>query len=196
MPVQIHGKEYLTVAERVADFRTKHADWTIESDLISNDDAVIVKTSILNESGRLLASGFAEEIRGSTMINSSSALENCETSAVGRALSFLGFGGTEIASADEVANAIKQQQIEGMSLAEAKDILEEHQYPEFFFNCYQNNKPEETIEAIAELTKLETRAVKKLMQGAYEEEYKAFMREAFKAYNKQKREEAKNEDRD
>ncbi len=59
--------------------------------------------------GRTLSTGLAEEVRGSTNINKTSALENCETSAIGRALAFFGLGGTEIASADEVANAITQQ---------------------------------------------------------------------------------------
>ena len=50
-------------------------------------------------------------------INATSALENAETSAIGRRLSALGFGGTEYASADEVANAIQQQQDTGPILA-------------------------------------------------------------------------------
>ena len=68
-----------------------------------------MKASISNEQGRLLATGFAEEVRAASKINRTSALENAETSAVGRALAALGLAGTEYASADEVANAITQQ---------------------------------------------------------------------------------------
>lgn len=108
--VKIHGKEYKTVALRVAEFRAKHPDYAIATDLVeANDVLVIMKASILDNEGRLLATGYSEEVRSASKINATSALENAETSAIGRCLSALGFGGTEYASADEVANAIKQQ---------------------------------------------------------------------------------------
>jgi len=107
--VNIHGKQYKTVARRIADFREMHPNYSIASEVLSAADLVQVKATISDEAGRVLATGLAEEERGSTNINRTSALENAETSAVGRALAFLGLGGTEIASADEVANAINQQ---------------------------------------------------------------------------------------
>jgi hypothetical protein len=109
MPVPIHGKDYFTVAERVVNFREKHPDFRVESELIGNTNYVIVKSTISDENGNVISTGLAEEERGSTNINKTSAVENCETSAVGRALAFFGLAGTEIASADEVANAIQQQ---------------------------------------------------------------------------------------
>ena len=109
--VKIHGKEYKTVALRVAEFRQAHPDYTISTELVeANDVLVIMKASILDNDGRLLATGYAEEVRAASKINSTSALENAETSAIGRCLSALGFGGQEYASADEVARAIQQQQ--------------------------------------------------------------------------------------
>lgn len=108
--VKIHGKEYKTVALRVAEFRAAHPDYTISTELVeANDVLVIMKASILDNDGRLLATGYSEEVRAASKINATSALENAETSAIGRCLSALGFGGTEYASADEVASAIKQQ---------------------------------------------------------------------------------------
>jgi len=108
--VKIHGKEYKTVALRVAEFRAAHPDYTISTDLVeANDVLVIMKARILDNDGRLLATGYSEEVRAASKINATSALENAETSAIGRCLSALGFGGTEYASADEVASAIKQQ---------------------------------------------------------------------------------------
>ena len=105
--VNIHGKEYQTVAKRVADFReTYKQEFSIETDVISNADLVIIKASIKDRQGFVVATGYAEEVRGSSNINKTSALENCETSAVGRALAFFGLAGTEIASADEVNGAI------------------------------------------------------------------------------------------
>lgn len=110
MPVNIHGKEYKTVAERVAEFREALGhDFSIVTEIISAGEIVQMKAAVISEEGRVIATGFAEEVRGSTNINKTSALENCETSAVGRALAAFGYGGTEYASADEVAAAIAQQ---------------------------------------------------------------------------------------
>ena len=108
--VQIHGKTYLTVAYRINDFRGKNPLWGIQTELVTaSDDIVIMKAIVLDESDRIIGTGYAEEKRGSTQINRTSALENCETSAIGRALAACGYGGTEYASANEVENAIHQQ---------------------------------------------------------------------------------------
>ena len=108
--VPIHGKQYKTVAYRVNEFRTQYPDYTVSTELVeANDTLVVMKASISNDQGRLLATGFAEEVRAASKINRTSALENAETSAIGRALAALGLAGTEYASADEVASAIKQQ---------------------------------------------------------------------------------------
>ena len=108
--VPIHGKQYKTVAYRVNEFRAQYPEYTVSTELVeANDTLVVMKASISNEQGRLLATGFGEEIRAASKINRTSALENAETSAIGRALAALGLAGTEYASADEVANAINQQ---------------------------------------------------------------------------------------
>ena len=109
--VSIHGKEYKTVALRVNEFRDEFADaMGITTEIIeANDKIVIMKASIINPEGFVVGTGHAEEQRNSTMINKTSALENCETSAIGRALAACGFAGTEYASANEVENAIHQQ---------------------------------------------------------------------------------------
>lgn len=108
--VKIHGKEYKTVALRVNEFRSdKYANYGVETDLISNANLVVMKATIKDEKDRVVATGYAEEERDSTNINRTSALENCETSAIGRALACLGFAGTEYASANEVSEAIIQQ---------------------------------------------------------------------------------------
>lgn len=108
--VSIHGKDYKTVAYRVKEFRKEYPDFTIQTDLVeANDVLVIVKASIFNTESRLLATGYAEEVRAASKINRTSALENAETSAIGRALSALGLGGSQYASADELVNALQQQ---------------------------------------------------------------------------------------
>ncbi len=118
--VQIHGKTYHTVAGRIATFRVEHPEYTIYTTLISADDERVVMKAAIKDGDNIISTGYAEEVRGSSNINSTSALENCETSAVGRALAFFGLAGTEIASADEVANAIGQQNEKSMYLSFAR----------------------------------------------------------------------------
>lgn len=108
--VTIHGKQYQTVALRVGKFREKHPSHTLLTEIVSRDEEFVVMVAkILDESGRLIATGHSEEKRSASQINRTSALENAETSAIGRALAAFGLGGTEFATADEVANAIAQQ---------------------------------------------------------------------------------------
>ena len=117
MPVKIHNKDYFTVAERIAKFHEDNEEsgikLGIETQLITHDsEKVIMKALIMagcGDNASIIATGYAEEFRNSSKINETSALENAETSAVGRALAFFGLAGTEIASADEVAAAITQQ---------------------------------------------------------------------------------------
>ena len=108
--VNIHGKEYQTVALRVQKFREKYPEWTLETSVLERtEDVVVMKAVISDLTGRTIATGHSEEYRKATQINKTSALENAETSAIGRALAALGLGGTEFATADEVANAIVKQ---------------------------------------------------------------------------------------
>ena len=109
--VNIHGKEYQTVAYRVGKFREAHGlEFCLTTEVLHRDeDCVVMKATISNGAGHAIATGHSEEYRKSSQINKTSALENAETSAIGRALAALGLGGTEFASADEVANAIHQQ---------------------------------------------------------------------------------------
>jgi hypothetical protein len=110
MPVNIHGKEYRTVAERLELFHNQFKDVSksIITEIVSNDEnSVMMKTVITIEQD--VYTGHAVEVYNSSMINKTSALENCETSSIGRALASAGFGGSEFASADEVTNAISQQ---------------------------------------------------------------------------------------
>jgi len=133
--VEIHGKQYKTVAARIAEFRQENPDWPIQTEMVSADDhRVVMKAMIFNpgiEGDFPVSTGYAEEERGSSNINKTSALENAETSAVGRALAFLGLAGTEIASADEVVNAISQQREKQLyaqftAATEAVEINHEH----------------------------------------------------------------------
>jgi len=122
MPVNIHGKEYKTVAERLNEFYDKYSQLpdigTSINTAILKDEGNIVQVvatiEVTGETGSLVyGTGHAEEDRSKGRINDTSALENAETSAIGRALASIGLGGTEFASADELANALKQQESTG-----------------------------------------------------------------------------------
>jgi hypothetical protein len=72
----------------------------------------VIKASVLNDKGEIVATGFAQEDKSSSYINKTSYVENCETSAWGRALANLGIGiDTSIASSNEVAMAIAKDKL-------------------------------------------------------------------------------------
>ena len=108
--VDIHGKDYATVAPRVGIARQNlGAKLQIVTEVISaNSDTVVMKATGLI-SGNVVATGHAEEQRSASRINRTSAMENAETSAIGRMLAFLGMTNDNIASAEEVSAAIEQQ---------------------------------------------------------------------------------------
>ena len=111
--VNIKGKNYVEVNERLKYFRSEpqYKGYSLESDVIALENGVItIKATIKDETGRILATGLAQEKESSSFINKTSFVENCETSAWGRALGNLGIGiDTSVASADEMQNAINNQ---------------------------------------------------------------------------------------
>ena len=110
--IKIKNKDYVTVAERVRAFRELHPDWSIITDILSNENGVcIMQATVKDENDRIVATGHAYEKEGSSFINSESYIENAETSAVGRALGILGIGVTNsIAGAEELQNALANQE--------------------------------------------------------------------------------------
>jgi len=109
----IKGKQYVEVNQRVIAFRTlsEFKDYGLTTDVLHLDaESCVVQATITNADGAVVAQGMAQEDKSSSRINQTSYVENCETSAVGRALGFLGIGiETSIATADEVDMAIKKQ---------------------------------------------------------------------------------------
>ena len=111
--IQIKGKDYIEVNERIKEFHKQYENGSISTDLIEMTDRFITKTTVIPDAKNpdRKFTGIAYEKEDSTFINKTSALENCETSSVGRALGMLGIGiDTSVASYDEVANAIEQQE--------------------------------------------------------------------------------------
>lgn len=113
--VDVKGKEYVVVPQRVKAFRKLYPDGFIMTDILSHENGVVVmqaKAGYYDEEGNafVLGTGLAFEKADSSYINKTSYIENCETSAIGRALGFLGLGiDAAICSAEELINAVSNQ---------------------------------------------------------------------------------------
>lgn len=129
----IKGKEYAEVNQRVKAFRTLYPEGFITTEILCREGGLcIIKATVGHYAdgiGVILATGTAYEKEGSSQINRTSYIENCETSAVGRALGMAGFGiDTSIVSADEMNNALLQQNpntVQKPEQAAPYDILQE-----------------------------------------------------------------------
>jgi uncharacterized protein (DUF3820 family) len=108
----IKGREYAEVNQRIKAFRMVYPEGTIITELLSNENGVcIFRAVVSNDEGKVIGTGTAYEKEDSSYINKTSYIENCETSAVGRALGMCGFGiDVSVASAEEVQNAIQNQE--------------------------------------------------------------------------------------
>lgn len=168
----ISGKSYVMVKDRVAAFRELFPEWSIINEIISDDGVtVVMRTTIQNEEGRTIATAHAQERYNATKINRTSALENCETSAAGRALGFLGIGVDDsFASANEVENAQAQQNageawplpsdtITGADVAKLRAILGDDQRVESVLKFYH-------LESLAAMTYQQFRDCMKRAGGA------------------------------
>ena len=110
----IRGKNYVEVNERIKFFRQEeqYKNWGILTEFpVLDSEQCLCLCTITTPDGQIVAQGHAHEEKSSSNINKTSYVENCETSAVGRALAMLGIGiDTSIASANEVEEAIAKQQ--------------------------------------------------------------------------------------
>ena len=107
----IKGKEYAEVNQRIKAFRMCYPEGFIRTQLLSVEDGVCIMRAEVGDGENILGTGTAYEKETSSYINKTSYIENCETSAVGRALGMAGFGiDTSVASYEEVSNAIAQQE--------------------------------------------------------------------------------------
>lgn len=115
----IRGKQYVEVNERIKFFRQEeeYKNWTISTEFtVMDSDQCVCRAIIADQTQRIISSGHAHETQGSSNINKTSYVENCETSAIGRALAMMGIGiDTSIASANEVNEAIAKQEDASLS---------------------------------------------------------------------------------
>ena len=162
---EVTAKEYAEVNQRVKSYRMVYPSGRILTEMVSNADGVcIFRATIYDEGDRVLSTGTAFERQDASQINQTSYIENCETSAVGRALGLAGFGiDTSIASYEEVKNAQGQQ-----------DAKEEAKKEE---SKAKPKKAEKTTEVKA--TEAQVALLKELLSGNYPKDLCDWLSETF-----------------
>lgn len=104
--------DYAEVAERLPLFWKDCPRGRIITEIIVDDGTrIVMKAELYADIGDTVptTTGFAEEIRGSSMVNKTSAMENTETSAIGRALANYQFQGSKKrASLEEMVKVYRQ----------------------------------------------------------------------------------------
>lgn len=158
----IKGRSYAEVPQRVQAFRKLYPEGFIRSEIVSlADEVVVIKAEVgykdIDGAERVIGTGFAYEKEGSTFINKTSYIENCETSAVGRALGMLGIGSeSSIRSAEEELNASLQQEAQSTITAVMLKAVRE--------SIKNNDLKEEKIVEFFKLKKLEDMNVLQMRQ--------------------------------
>jgi hypothetical protein len=158
------GKLYTQVVHRMEAFRRIHGtDFGLDTEILVNDGKrVVVKAIITDKDNRKVGAGMAEEIRGQGMVNTTSALENAETSAIGRALASLGLAGGEYASANEL-DAVERK-TQAMKEEPSKNVSPDEKAPQPLTKEDVKNLPPNNLKP-RELTDEERRGIheKKLL---------------------------------
>jgi len=125
--INIKGKKYVLVSDRVIYFNENYINGSITSELISmpESDQVIIKATVYPDVGQpqRYFTGYSQAVKGDGMVNKTAALENAETSAIGRALAMMGIGVLDsIASADELNKAQSSTRTQTYKLATPNQI--------------------------------------------------------------------------
>lgn len=84
--------DYEPVDSRIAKWWEKHPNGSIQTEIVKDTgSAYIMKATLYTEEGLIVTTGYASEVITERGVNATSALENCETSCIGRALANAGF---------------------------------------------------------------------------------------------------------
>lgn len=139
--IDIKGKSYTQVSTRVAVFRKYFPDASISTQILHDDSQRVVVQATIKVDDVILSTGLSEEVRGEGWINSTSALENAETSSIGRALAGMSLSGNEYASSFEVANAQEQQKHTNNASYNQQQQSQQPQQPNY--NQSPNHPPQQ-----------------------------------------------------
>ena len=126
--IDLKGKQYLQVVHRVNLFRESYGlAYSIETEILVDDGTRVLMVAYIKDAdGRVVGKGHAEEIRNAGPVNRTSAIENCETSAIGRALANIGLAGNEYASAFEMENIPNKEKAKA-SQDKAKKVADDEE---------------------------------------------------------------------
>ena len=132
---------YVMVNERVKAFRKICPSGSITTEIVSLENGVVTMRAIItDENNQIIATGLAQEKETSSFINKTSFIENCETSAVGRALGFAGIGiDGSMASAEEVANAIMNQEDKRKTEKVKAQLIDSVKIKALKYRCKENS---------------------------------------------------------
>ncbi len=122
--------DYEPVASRLDRFLKAHPDARVITDLVHYlSDVAVFKCELWLE-GEIIATGWAEEIRGQGNVNKTSHLENCETGAVGRALANAGLSGSDFSkrpSREEMGKVQRMTESGNGTITESSNLASEKQ---------------------------------------------------------------------
>ena len=155
--VDIKGKKYSTVNERHRHLLQYFPEARFNEEILFHDNERVVVKTELYISDTIYAVGHAEEHRNANFINKTSALENCSSSALGRCLAAFGLSGSEYASAEELVNALNNQNTNTQSTTkkvsiedEIKKQTTETKLTALYSNWKKNNNSDDKIEKLFE----------------------------------------------
>jgi len=147
--IDIKGKSYAMVVERVKEFNRQFPDGSLITEIISNEDGVVIMKASAIVNGNIVGTGHSFETVGSSQINKSSHLENCETSAIGRCLAFgCGFMPDGSLASDEEIQQAKLQQSKVDEHIQCMDIATHYLSVEFQ-NAIDNDDEDGILEVIS-----------------------------------------------
>jgi hypothetical protein len=160
--IDIKGKKYVLVADRILYFNQEYPNGRIKTYLKSKSEAerVVIKAVVMPDvdNDKRVFTGYSQALWGDGYINKTSAIENCETSAIGRALAMMGIGVIDsLASVDEINKAETQSKMtmSPRQVKEISDLLEER-------DIYDPEDKQKIVKAIAGTEALNTSGVARL----------------------------------
>lgn len=158
-PIDIQGKQYIPVNQRIQAFHEQYPNGRIITELLTPLDSqlIVMKATITPDIEKFerYFTAYSQEVVDSGYINKTSALENCETSVVGRALAFLGIGIVDaVASSDEVTKAVNKQEKHNFAFEQqteevlpsincldcGKEFIPKASWAKVCYDCYKKKK--------------------------------------------------------
>lgn len=163
----IKGKDYVQVNQRILGFRELYPDGSIITEIVSLENGIVTMKATILSNNSILATGHAQEKENSSFINKASFIENCETSAVGRALGILGIGAdTSVRSFEEMEN--KEFQVT------AQSVINKTKQDALSMSIKNNNIPQDVVEKI--LKKFNYNNISEILLKDYTEIISEFMK--------------------